>query len=83
MPLCDPLRPQLYPTALALVESGKIDLKPLISRRFPLAAANSAFEFFATGEPIKVIITPNEAAPDDGQSRKRKAEEDGECEPCS
>lgn len=48
----------LYPTALALVASGKVALKPLISRRFPLAQCNEAFAYFATGEPIKVIIEP-------------------------
>ena len=51
-----------YPTALALVASGQVDLKPLLSRVFPLAEANAAFEYFATGEPIKVIIQP-QAAP--------------------
>lgn len=49
----------LYPTARALVASGKIDLKPLISRTFTLAETNDAFKYFATGEPIKVLIMPN------------------------
>ena len=51
----------LYPTALALVSSGKVDLKPLLSRTFKLADVNEAFAYFATGEPIKVIICPNES----------------------
>mmetsp|Transcript_78232 Transcript_78232/g.142336 ORF Transcript_78232/g.142336 Transcript_78232/m.142336 type:complete len:396 (+) Transcript_78232:26-1213(+) len=50
----------LYPTALSLVSSGKVNLKPLISRRFSLDQVNEAFEHFASGEPIKVIIQPNE-----------------------
>mmetsp|Transcript_67323 Transcript_67323/g.175299 ORF Transcript_67323/g.175299 Transcript_67323/m.175299 type:complete len:237 (+) Transcript_67323:2-712(+) len=49
----------LYPTALALVSSGKIDLKPLISKTFPLSEVNDAFSYFASGEPVKVIIQPN------------------------
>jgi len=49
----------LYPTALALVSSGKVNLKPLISKNFPLEQANNAFEYFASGEPIKVLIRPN------------------------
>lgn len=49
----------LYPTALALVGSGKVNLKPLISKMFKLSEANEAFEYFATGEPIKVMIQPN------------------------
>jgi threonine dehydrogenase-like Zn-dependent dehydrogenase len=60
----------LYPTALELVSSGAVNLKPLISRKFSLEQAGHAFEYFATGEPIKVLITPNEAAGDDG------------CKPC-
>lgn len=54
----------LYPTALALVASGAVDVKPLISRRFEMRAANDAFSFFATGEPIKVIIVPTPAQAD-------------------
>lgn len=49
----------LYPTALSLVSSGKVNLKPLISRTFSLDEVNEAFEHFASGEPIKVIIQPN------------------------
>jgi len=49
----------LYPRALALVASGKVDLKPLVSKRFALAEVNEAFEYFASGEPVKVIIQPN------------------------
>ena len=62
----------LYPTALALVSSGGVNLKPLMSRRFKLEQANAAFEYFATGEPIKVIICPTEA----------EAEPLPECQPC-
>merc|ERR1711862_527689 len=39
----------LYPTALALVATGKVNVKQLISKTFPLAEANEAFELFATG----------------------------------
>mmetsp|Transcript_22954 Transcript_22954/g.50574 ORF Transcript_22954/g.50574 Transcript_22954/m.50574 type:complete len:385 (-) Transcript_22954:45-1199(-) len=52
----------LYPKALALVASGMVDLKPLISKKFSLEQANDAFEYFATGEPIKVIIQPMPAS---------------------
>ena len=50
----------LYPTARALVAAKKIDLAPLVSKTFPLAEANKAFEYFATGEPVKVLILPND-----------------------
>lgn len=48
----------LYPTALALVSSGKINLKPLLTKTFSLEQANQAFEYFASAAPIKVIIQP-------------------------
>lgn len=51
----------LYPKALALVAAGKVNLKPLISRSFKLSEVNAAFEHFASGEPIKIIIRPNAA----------------------
>eukprot|EP00929_Paragymnodinium_shiwhaense_P110535 TRINITY_DN7763_c1_g3_i1.p1 TRINITY_DN7763_c1_g3~~TRINITY_DN7763_c1_g3_i1.p1 ORF type:complete len:430 (-),score=80.74 TRINITY_DN7763_c1_g3_i1:164-1279(-) len=49
----------LYPRALALVASGKVNLKPLISKKFALSEVNEAFQHFASGEPIKIIIRPN------------------------
>ena len=49
----------LYPRALALVASGKVNLKKLISKTYTLEEAQSAFEHFASGEPIKVLIQPN------------------------
>jgi len=49
----------LYPVALSLLENGKVNLKPLISKKFQLSEANEAFEYFATGEPVKVIIQPS------------------------
>lgn len=52
----------LYPRALELVASGKVNLKPLISKTFPLSEANEAFEYFASGEPVKVIIQPTVSA---------------------
>lgn len=45
-----------YPIALALVESGRIDLKPLISHRFALEQAVEAFEVCAKGQCVKVLV---------------------------
>lgn len=39
----------VFPRAIALLGSGKIDVKPLISRTFPFAQAVEAFEFAAQG----------------------------------
>jgi D-xylulose reductase len=48
----------LYPRALALLESGKIDVKPLITDRFKFADAVKAFEYAANPQPrtVKIII---------------------------
>lgn len=41
----------IFPRAVALLGSGKIDVKPLISRTFPFTQAVEAFEFAAQGRP--------------------------------
>lgn len=46
----------MYPKTLALLGSGKIDLKPCISRRFPFDRAIEAFELAAKHQPDIVKI---------------------------
>ena len=50
---------QTYPRAIALVESGKVDLKSLVTHRFPLAQTPAAFALNAhyADEVVKIIIT--------------------------
>ena len=47
-----------YPTALAMIASGKVDVKPLITHRFTLEQTLEAFETAKTGagNAIKVMI---------------------------
>ncbi|XP_003748082.1 sorbitol dehydrogenase [Galendromus occidentalis] len=47
-----------YPTAIELIASGKVDVKPLITHRFKLEEAAKAFETTRTGagNAVKVII---------------------------
>ncbi len=47
-----------YPSAIRLVSSGQIDVKPLVTHRFPLERAVEAFETARTGKgnAIKVMI---------------------------
>lgn len=44
--------------AAQLVASGQIDLRPLISGRFPLVEANSAIEAAGDKHGLKVILEP-------------------------
>jgi len=49
----------VFPKAVALLASGKIDVKPLISRTFPFEQSVEAFEFAAQNRPdvIKTQIS--------------------------
>lgn len=46
-----------YPRAIQLVESGKIDVRSLVTHTFPLDRATEAFALAARREGLKVIIT--------------------------
>jgi D-xylulose reductase len=46
----------VYPRALALMGAGKIDVKPLITDRFPFAKSVEAFEFAAHRPPTSVKV---------------------------
>ncbi|KAI8506307.1 hypothetical protein Bbelb_157340 [Branchiostoma belcheri] len=45
-----------YPTALAMVASGQVNVKPLVTHRYSLEQTLEAFEFAKKGEGIKVMI---------------------------
>jgi len=45
-----------HPTALELISSGKVNVKPLITHRFKLEDSLKAFEVAHAGEGIKVLI---------------------------
>ncbi|MBE7213395.1 MAG: NAD(P)-dependent alcohol dehydrogenase [Gluconacetobacter diazotrophicus] len=46
----------VFPRALAMIASGKVDLKPLISATFPFERSIEAFERAARGEPTDVKL---------------------------
>jgi L-iditol 2-dehydrogenase len=46
-----------YPLAIRLVQSGVVDVRSLVSHRFPLAEYKAAFEIARRREGIKVVIT--------------------------
>jgi L-iditol 2-dehydrogenase len=47
-----------YPTALAMVASGALNVKPLVTHHFPLEKSLDAFEtaFTGAGGAVKVMI---------------------------
>jgi len=47
-----------YPRAIALVEQGRVDVRSLVTHRFPLEQARQAFETAGRREGIKVILEP-------------------------
>lgn len=47
-----------YPRAIRLVESGMVDVRSLVTHRFPLAKITEAFGAAARHEGLKVIVEP-------------------------
>ena len=48
----------VYPRAIRLVESGLVDVRSLVTHRFPLAEAAQAFAVAQRREGLKVLIEP-------------------------
>ena len=46
----------IFPRAIQLIASGRIDVKPFISRTFPFAEGIKAFEEAASGKPTDVKV---------------------------
>lgn len=51
-----------FQTALELLRGGSINVRALISKKFPLAAALEAFEYVRTNECLKVLLVPGNNA---------------------
>jgi L-iditol 2-dehydrogenase len=47
-----------YPRAIKLVETGQVDVRAVISHRFPLELAAEAFDVAQRREGLKVIVNP-------------------------
>ena len=64
-------QPGDYALAIALVSQGKIDLKPLVTHRFPFDKAAEAFNTTRVGKSedgkavIKAVISGPDVSPDD------------------
>lgn len=55
----------IYPRAIELIASGKVDLKPLVSATFPFEESVAAFERAASGRPgdVKLQVKVRQASP--------------------
>jgi L-iditol 2-dehydrogenase len=49
-----------YPRAIRLVESGLIDVRSLVTHRFPLSKAAEAFDVARRREGLKVVVEPTQ-----------------------
>lgn len=47
-----------YPRAIKLVENGQVELRSLVSHRFPLEQAAEAFDIAQRREGLKVVVLP-------------------------
>ena len=48
----------VYPRAIKMVEAGQIDVRSIVSHRFPLEKAAEAFELARNREGLKIVIIP-------------------------
>lgn len=49
-------RPVDYPKIIEMVRTGKIQLEPVVTHRFPLEEINQAFELMRKGESLRSIV---------------------------
>jgi len=49
-------RPVDYPKIISMVRTGKIQLKPVVTHRFPLEEIDAAFDLLRKGESLRSII---------------------------
>ncbi len=50
---------RVYPRAIALAQSGRIDLRSIVSDRFALAEGDAAFRTAARRDGLKVLVEPS------------------------
>ena len=48
-----------YPRAIRLAAAGQVDLRSLVTHRFPLAEAGAALASASAREGLKVVVEPS------------------------
>jgi len=61
-----------FEAVLDMMGSGRLDVKPLISHRFPIAEVAKAYDLVAGGEPSTAILLEYPASPDEGPAPRRE-----------
>jgi len=51
-------RPVDYPKIIGMIQTGKIQLKPVVTHRLPLEKINDAFDLLRKGESLRTIVIP-------------------------
>ena len=51
-------RPVDYPKIIGMIQTGKIQLKPVVTHRLPLEKINDAFDLLRNGESLRTIVMP-------------------------
>ncbi len=54
--------PETWRRAIALVDSGAVDLRPMVTHRYDIAHGIEAFELLRARKGVKALIIPNQSA---------------------
>lgn len=54
-----------YPTAIQMISSGQVNVKPLVTHRFPMEKTEEGFKIVRSGQGVKVMLKcdPNDQNP--------------------
>jgi S-(hydroxymethyl)glutathione dehydrogenase/alcohol dehydrogenase len=48
-----------FPRFIELIESGRLDVASMVTRRYPLHQVNDAFAAMRDGEVVRGVVVPN------------------------
>jgi L-iditol 2-dehydrogenase len=59
--LCRRMKPTDLPRAIRLAESGRVELAPFVTERYPLSRGREAFDALCSRRGLKVVVEPQAA----------------------